>query len=171
MYPLITPFGQVHLAIDGREIKYQARPGSKSEILFPDILGRYQIEIDFKPDGKKHIISCTLDGDNIESNDWESEENLECQAFYSKDKMKLSLGVCGEVWEYFKGELVYCNNDYDIDYLDQGMAYIIFEETKTDKYVFGISWIDGIDLPIKTEENLSRDNQTWSAADPNLRLK
>lgn len=60
--------------------------------------------------------------------------------------------------------------DYDADYLDNGMAYVIMPETKTEKYIFGRAWIDdvGRDDPIDDEHN--RDIQTWFAADSTLAL-
>lgn len=32
--------------------------------------------------------------------------------------------------------------DYDVDYLRNGMAYLIAKNTKTTKYVLGIAWIE-----------------------------
>lgn len=47
----------------------------------------------------------------------------------------MSIGLEGECGRnYYEYEY-----DYDIDYLDNGMAYVIMPETKTEKYSFGDS--------------------------------
>lgn len=51
------------------------------------------------------------------------------------------------------------------------MAYCISEKTKTQRYTFGIAWIDNVgyeDLPVKGEHD--RDVETWYAADPSYCL-
>ena len=50
--------------------------------------------------------------------------------------------------------------DYDNVYMEDGVSYLILEETKTTRYVFGISWIGNV-----TAEN---EVQTWYGADPTL---
>lgn len=50
--------------------------------------------------------------------------------------------------------------DYDNEYMEDSVAYLIMKETRTMKYVFGIAWIDNV-----TVEN---DWKTWWGADPTL---
>lgn len=67
-----------------------------------------------------------------------------------------------------EGETGYCADgtrafdtyDYDTEYLDDGVQYVIVENTNATTYVFGIAWI----------ENVTDDNevQTWFGADPTL---
>ena len=45
-------------------------------------------------------------------------------------------------------------------YMEDGVSYLILEETKTTRYVFGIAWIGNV-----TAEN---EVQTWYGADPTL---
>lgn len=168
---LVTPLGEIEILVDGEKILYNAQEGSKLERLCPDVLGRYHIEIQYTPDGNKHSLNCVIKNKEKFITNFESGENLECQGFYSQNRVKLSIGLIGEVRGYVDGKLTDCNNDYDIDYLEKGMAYIVLEETKTDKYIFGISWIDdvGWDDP-RTEEYQKREIETWFGADPNFNL-
>lgn len=50
--------------------------------------------------------------------------------------------------------------DYDNDYMEDGVSYLILEEAKTTKYVLGVAWIEKV-----TTEN---DVQTWFGADLTL---
>ena len=59
---------------------------------------------------------------------------------------------------------------FDADYLVNGMLYRIFPDTKTEQYVFGISWIDDVGWGDSTDNNHDRDIQTWFAADPTVSL-
>ncbi len=34
--------------------------------------------------------------------------------------------------------------DYDNDYMVDGVSYLILEETKTTRYVFGVAWIENV---------------------------
>ena len=63
----------------------------------------------------------------------EGGERLECLSFYGIQRVKMSIGLEGECGRN------YYEYDYDIDYLDNGMAYVIMPETKTEKYSFGDS--------------------------------
>ena len=50
--------------------------------------------------------------------------------------------------------------DDDNDYMEDGVSYLILEETKTTRYVFGVAWIENV-----TAEN---EVQTWFGADQTL---
>lgn len=164
---LITPFGEIKICIDDNEIEYTAHRGKALENLCPDIIGRYQIEVLFIPDGNEHKISCTFPTVKNIKGYGESGEDLECQGFYGEDKIKLSIGTKCEsgLLQNFSDKY-----DYDVEYLENGMEYLILSETKTEKYVFGIAWIDEIDVNDKSELAINRDTQTWFAADPTLSL-
>ena len=60
--------------------------------------------------------------------------------------------------------------DYVADYLENGMAFLIGEKTKTERYVFGIAWIDGVGWDDPVDEGHDRDAETWYGADPTLAL-
>ena len=59
--------------------------------------------------------------------------------------------------------------DYDVEYLENGMSYLILKKTKTMRYVFGIAWIDDVGWD-DADEECDRNIQTWFAADPALAL-
>lgn len=56
--------------------------------------------------------------------------------------------------------------DYDVDYSDNGMAYIIEKDTKSSKYIIGVAWIDNVGWDDDDADN--RDIQTWYATDQTL---
>lgn len=151
--------GEIAILIDGSEAEYTSTKAEALKRWFPNILGRYFIKISYIPDGKPHKISCVFPlGESIE-NSPEPGERLECQAFYDKNSFKLSIGLYGEIDPE-------TDFDYGIEYLQNGMQYIILPETKTQEYEFGICWIDNIDSDEYDEGTNDRDTQTWLGADP-----
>ncbi len=170
MQKLITPFGEIEIKIDGQLIDYNAKEGRKIEALCPDVIGRYQICVDIPQDKKKHRVTCTF----LSCGDYESTteggERLECNSFYNSKGIKMSIGLEGEAWSIsdsvISEEYGY---DYDIEYLEKGMSYIILETTKTSSYIFGIAWIDGVSWS-NLQEDETRGVQTWFGADPTLAL-
>ena len=141
MKRLITPFGEIDIQIDGKSVPYTAVKGELIEKVCPDLLGRYQISVRFRPDGKEHEISCTFHTQEPYHKTGESGERLECQSFYNDRRYKMSIGLEGDT-SYFPDGTRSSEYDYDADYLDNGMSYLILPETKTELYVFGIAWID-----------------------------
>lgn len=95
-------------------------------------------------------IACRIADRAPSKNDGiESGENLELKSFYN-EKAKLSIGTIGDIG---------CSTfDYENEYLDDGVAYLVLQKTKTEKFVFGVAWLNNC-----TEEN---DVQTWFGADP-----
>lgn len=88
-----TPFGEIKIFIDDIEIQYAAERKPHVEGLCPDVVGRYRIGVDFVPDGNEHEIKCIIENITYAGRYIESGERLECQAFYSADKWKLSIGT------------------------------------------------------------------------------
>lgn len=171
MPALITPFGRVQVNIDGEEIEYSANEGKKIENLCPEITGRYQITIYFEPDGNEHEISCILPEIEKVNREPESGERLELQSFYNSKRWKISIGLEGESGCFIDGKRVSddYDYDYDVEYLENGMSYLILKKTKTMRYVFGIAWIDDVGWD-DADEECDRNIQTWFAADPTLAL-
>ena len=154
---LTSPLGEISFFIDDNEIEYSYKALKPFESC-PDINDRYIIVIEFMPDGKKHSISCVISNSNkIVETDFESGEYLECQAFYS-DNIKISIGLEGDNWYDSDTGRRESEFDFDVEYLNDGMAYSILPFTKTQKYLFGISWL--------SPYNAQNDVQTWYAADP-----
>ena len=156
---LETPFGKVKILIDDIEISYNAVKKQPNERLCPDIVGRYHIDVNFTPDGKEHEIKCIVENISYLDKEPESGEMLECQAFYSADNWKLSIGVECETGFLPDGRRLSDRYDYDARYLEDGMSYAILPETKEEQFTFGIAWINNV------EEDHARDVQTWFAAD------
>ena len=75
MENLSTPFGEIKIFMDGKEVPYAPREIGKTDVRCPHVLGRYQISVSFVPDGRKHDIACVfMDDGNIEL-----ETNLETE--------------------------------------------------------------------------------------------
>lgn len=81
----------------------------------------------------------------------------------------MSIGLVCESG-YIDGIRISDEYDYDADYLENGMAYLINPHTKTSRYVFGIAWIDNVSWDDSSGLESQRDAQTWYGADPTLPL-
>lgn len=169
MENLTTPFGEIKILIDGKTVPYVAQEGRKLDVLCPHVLGRYQITVFFIPDGKEHTIACVFESNCMYKRTPESGERLECQSFYNVHRFKMSIGLECEAG-YVGGVRASDEYDYDADYLDNGMSFLIDMNTKTEKYVFGIAWIDNVGWEDPIDENNNRDVETWYGADPTLAL-
>ena len=166
MESLLTPFGEIKILIDGKEVPYLAQKGGNLDGLCQHVLGRYQITVSFNPDGKDHDIACVFEPSCSYERTPETGERLECQSFYNDRRFKMSIGTEGEQGIYKNFD----EYDYDIDYLENGMSYHIETSTKTNSYVFGISWIDGVGWHDPIDEYDNREIETWYGADPTLAL-
>lgn len=170
MKKLNTPFGEIDILLDGQPIDYIIQEGQTGFDLWPDVKGRYQINVKYIPDGKRHSLSCTFSPTCAYERADDGGERLECQAFYNSQKIKMSIGVEYELIDNRDIRLLY-GYDYEAKSLESGVAVTILPETKTQDYIFGIAWIDDVRHCIdKTEEEEYRDYQTYLAADPKLRL-
>lgn len=145
-----TPLGEIEITFDGKPSSYIVRSLEADERLFPDIKGRYFLEIDFIPDGLEHSIACFVSDTNFDKVIHESGEEMDCISLY-KDDMKLSVGVA---FDAMSGKY-----DFGVQYLPNGLVYKVLPTTKCSKYIFAVSWVDDlINYP-------ERDIQTWLAAD------
>lgn len=97
--------------------------------------GRFCIKAEFVPDGERHTISCIIkshipsDKDGVESG-----ERFEVKSFY-KGHSKLSIGMEGETGYFADGTRAFDTYDYDTEYLDNGVQYVITGNTKVSTYV------------------------------------
>ncbi len=169
MEKLSTPFGEIAILIDGKPVPYFAQEGRKPDVLCPHVLGRYQIIVPFIPDGEKHTIACVFDSDCSYEKTPESGERLECQSFYNDHRFKMSIGLECEA-RYIGSVRASDEYDYDADYLENGMAFLIDANTRTERYVFGISWIDNVGWNDQMSDTGDRDVETWYGADPSSAL-
>ncbi len=154
---LITPLGIIEVFIDDRKYDYEYEPISLDDCC-PSLNGRYKIKVSFMPDGKKHTIACRIkDYSPTKEDSINPGERLELKSFY-KGKTKLDIGMSGDIGglEYYG--VKNAEFDYENEYLDDGVEYIVLKVTKTKEYIFGCAWID----------NYNDDNevQSWFGADP-----
>ena len=163
---LETPVGEIFILLDGKAIPYVAKKGEPLDVLCPDVLGRYQIDLDIKPDGREHTIACFPAGKVITDTDVQTGERLESMAFYSEDRYKLSIGIECESG-YIGGQRVNDDYDFDVEYTSASIEIKIYPTTKTETYTIGIAWIDDVGL---YDDGGERDVQTWFGADPTLCL-
>lgn len=166
---LLTPFGEIRILIDEKPVPFIAQEGRKLEGLCSCVLGRYQIVVRFIPDGKEHTIAYIFKSDCLYQRAPESGECLECQSFYNGFRFKMSIGLECEAG-YIDGARATNGYDYDAVYLENGMAFLIDENTKTENYTFGIAWIDNVGWDDLTGKSSDRDVETWYGADPTLAL-
>jgi len=155
---LVTPLGKIALYIDKKEADYTAASWEKDKMC-SGLDGRYLLRIRFVPDGREHTISCRIQDylpspeDGIESG-----KRLSLKSFY-KNGAKLSIGAKGES-DYLWNKIRVSEFDYDTDYLEDGVCYVVLKTTKTTDYIFGLAWLCNY-----TEKN---EVQTWCGADVSL---
>lgn len=167
---LITPLGTIQVLLDGSPIPCSTTQLEPIKNSCPDIAARYKIEVDFTPDGKKHLISCCLYPSQSVKGYSESGEDLECYGYYNDDEtIKVSIGIEADTGYIYnnEGDLVRDNDEYDYDgeFMEKDgvfyNSYAILQFTKTTHYVFGVAWIFDC-------TSIERDTQTWFGADPTL---
>lgn len=156
---LVTPLGEIMIQIDSRLVPYETVQIELTQFC-KDLDGRYRISIPFFPDGKKHEISCFINGHLFSDMDYiETGERLELKSFYEKT-CKISIGMEGDSGYFSDGSRASTEYDYDNEYTVNGVKYIILADTSATEYVFGVAWINNV-----TDDN---DVQTWFGADPTL---
>ena len=164
MDKLATPFGAIEIRIDGKPVPFFAQKG-KPDVRCPHVLGRYRIGVRFIPDGEAHTVACVFEPDCSCERTPESGERLECQSFYNDRGFKLSIGL--ECEAGYVGDVRASDKyDYDAAYLENGMSFLVGKHTKTERYVFGVAWIDNVSRGDTTDDNTNRDVETWYGADP-----
>ncbi|MCR5264761.1 MAG: hypothetical protein K6D94_12860, partial [Clostridiales bacterium] len=133
------------------------------------VLGRYRITVRLIPDGKAHTIARVFESDCSYERITESGERLESQSFYDDRSLKISVG-----YEYEAG---YTDRarftdkyDYDADYPENVMSFLIGTNTKTERFTFGIALIDYVRRDDPNDENNSRDVETWYGTTPTSAL-
>lgn len=155
---LDTPLGKIHVTWDGKLIEYRIEKAPLYEAC-KDLDGRYFIHISFEPDGKEHNIDCKLvDFSPIETEP-SSGERVESLEIYEKE-IKMSIATQAEILLRDRNGNIEddpCNiYNYDVEYLETGMRYIILPITTEKEVVFGVSWMSNYD-----DDN---EVQTWFGA-------
>lgn len=150
---LKTPFGNIRMFLDKKEVEFNFFKIQNSKSFLKT--ETYSLKYEFKK-GKidkisKHFLKCILET-NFEYEAYvETGERLEAISF-EVNKGKLTIGtVSGLSMVEVDGN----NNDFDVKYLKNGIEIVIFKETASQEFCFGISFLENI--------NLENEVQTWLA--------
>lgn len=155
---LDTPLGKTDITIDGRQIEHRIEKVSPSKSC-KDLDGRYFIHVEFEPDSKEHNIDCKLVDFSPTETEHAGGERVESLEIYEKE-IKMSIATQAEILSYENEKIDEddpCNiYNYDVEYLENGMRYIILPITTEKEVIFGVSWMS----------NYNDDNevQTWFGA-------
>ena len=118
---LSTPLGNIDIKIDGLSVPYDY--GEMCRIFGYDL--RYFIALEYIPDGKAHVISCTLERGHFFRSGPDSGERFACIRLEDKG-VEVSIALEGET-DYIDGER-YSQYDYDDIFLDNGLSFGIFPD-------------------------------------------
>lgn len=150
---LETPFGNINISFDDKPIDFQIQKASPNKRLYPDITDVYLLTVLYGCDGRQHSLKCYIENCNIIGSP-NSGELLEAISFYV-DNGKIEIGCeC----EFNASE--YRKQDFDGNYLNDGLEIMIMPSTHSQKFVFGVSWLNEC-----TKQN---EVQTWFASDPRM---
>lgn len=149
---LTTPFGNIHILLDGVSVPYIVRRAA-ADCHTSQVDGAYLLCCEYSSDGMPHRLCCVLSGE-IENSSASGGERLEMTSMY-RNGGKISIGVEGD----------FCNPktfayDYGGDSLPNGIELRLFADTLSQRFVFGVAWLNCV-----TAEN---DIETWLAADPTI---
>ena len=150
---LKTPFGNIRMFLDKKEVEFNFSKiqNSKSFLKTETYLLKYEFKKEKVDKINKHFLKCILET-NFEYEAYvETGERLEAISF-EINKGKLTIGtVSGLSMVEVDGN----NNDFDVKYLKNGIEIVIFKETASQEFYFGISFLGNM--------NLENEIQTWLA--------
>ena len=150
---LKTPFGNIRMFLDKKEVEFNFFKIQNSKSFLKT--ETYSLKYEFKKEKvdkiSKHFLKCILET-NFEYETYvETGERLEAISF-EINKGKLTIGtVSGLSMVEVDGN----NNDFDVKYLKNGIEIVIFKETVSQEFCFGISFLENM--------NLENEIQTWLA--------
>ena len=107
----------------------------------------------------KHFLKCILETDFEYESYVESGERLETISFEINNG-KLTIGTTSGL---FMAEVDGNNNDFDVEYLENGIEIVILEKTRNQIFSFGVSFLENV--------NVENEVQTWLAVDYAINLK
>ncbi|WP_231370065.1 hypothetical protein [Leptotrichia wadei] len=139
--------------LDKKEVEFNFSKiqNSKSFLKTETYLLKYEFKKEKVDKINKHFLKCILET-NFEYEAYvETGERLEAISF-EINKGKLTIGtVSGLSMVEVDGN----NNDFDVKYLKNGIEIVIFKETASQEFSFGISFLENM--------NLENEIQTWLA--------
>ena len=150
---LKTPFGNIRMFLDKKEVEFNFSKIQNSKSFLKT--ETYSLKYKFKKEKidkiNKHFLKCILET-NFEYEAYvETGERLEAISF-EINKGKLTIGtVSGLSMVEVDGN----NNDFDVKYLKNGIEIVIFKETASQEFCFGVSFLGNM--------NLENEIQTWLA--------
>ncbi len=150
---LKTPFGNIRIFLDKKEVEFNFSKIQNSKSFLKT--ETYSLKYEFKKEKvdkiNKHFLKCILETDFEYESYVESGERLEAISFEINNG-KLTIGTTsGLSMAEFDGN----NNDFDVEYLKNGIEIVIFKETVSQEFCFGISFLENM--------NLENEIQTWLA--------
>ena len=150
---LKTPFGNIRMFLDKKEVEFNFSKIQNSKSFLKT--ETYSLKYEFKKEKvdkiNKHFLKCILET-NFEYEAYvETGERLEAISFeINKGKLTI-VTVSGLSMVEVDGN----NNDFDVKYLKNGIEIVIFKETASQEFSFGISFLENM--------NLENEIQTWLA--------
>ena len=150
---LKTPFGNIRMFMDKKEVEFNFSKiqNSKSFLKTETYLLKYEFKKEKVDKINKHFLKCILETDFEYESYVESGERLEAISFEINNG-KLTIGTTSGL---SMAESDGNNNDFDIEYLENGIEIVIFNETASQEFCFGISFLGNM--------NLENEIQTWLA--------
>lgn len=150
---LKTPFGNIRMFLDKKEIEFDffKIQNSKSFLKTETYLLKYEFKKEKVDKINKHFLKCILETDFEYESYVESGERLEAISFEINNGKLTIATTSGLSMAESDGN----NNDFDIKYLENGIEIVIFKETASQEFCFGISFLGNM--------NLKNEIQTWLA--------
>ena len=150
---LKTPFGNIRMFLDKKEIEFDffKIQNSKSFLKTETYLLKYEFKKEKVDKINKHFLKCILETDFEYESYVESGERLEAISFEINNGKLTIATTSGLSMAESDGN----NNDFDIKYLENGIEIVIFKETASQEFCFGISFLGNM--------NLENEIQTWLA--------
>ena len=150
---LKTPFGNIRMFMDKKEVEFNFSKirNSKSFLKTETYLLKYEFKKEKVDKINKHFLKCILETDFEYESYVESGERLEAISFEINNGKLTIATTSGLSMAESDGN----NNDFDIKYLENGIEIVIFKETASQEFCFGISFLGNM--------NLENEIQTWLA--------
>ena len=150
---LKTPFGNIRMFMDKKEVEFNFSKiqNSKSFLKTETYLLKYEFKKEKVDKINKHFLKCILETDFEYESYVESGERLEAISFEINNGKLTIATTSGLSMAESDGN----NNDFDIKYLENGIEIVIFKETASQEFCFGISFLGNM--------NLKNEIQTWLA--------
>ena len=139
--------------LDKKEVEFNFSKiqNSKSFLKTETYLLKYEFKKEKVDKINKQFLKCILETDFEYESYVESGERLEAISFEINNGKLTIATTSGLSMAESDGN----NNDFDIKYLENGIEIVIFKETASQEFCFGISFLGNM--------NLENEIQTWLA--------